>query len=193
MLILGLADSMCAGSHQNGVSMSTPPGTHVRLFLALWPPPAVHAALLAHAETWSWPAGARRTRPERQHITLHFLGNVDTVMLPRLRRELALPWEGCELVLDRTEVWPGGIAVLEAGEVPMPLQQLHAQLAERLLALDLPVERRRFRPHATLGRKATGALPPPLFTPLRWPAAPAYALVQSLPGGRGYETLQSFG
>jgi RNA 2',3'-cyclic 3'-phosphodiesterase len=166
---------------------------NLRLFLGLWPSPAVHAALLAHADAWSWPASARRTPPERMHITLHFLGDVDAALLPRLRRELAVQWEGCELVLDRAEVWPGGIAVLEAGEVPPALQRLHAQLAHRVVALDLPVEARRYRPHATLARKATGARPPTLFTSLRWPAGTAYALVQSLPGGAGYETLQSFG
>jgi 2'-5' RNA ligase len=153
----------------------------------------VHAALLAHADAWSWPASARRTPPERMHLTLHFLGDVDAALLPRLGEALSVPWEGCELVLDRAEVWPGGIAVLEAAEVPAALKQLHAQLAERLLALGLPVETRRYRPHATLARKALGARPPANFTPLRWPAGPAYALVRSLPGGRGYETLQSFG
>lgn len=165
----------------------------LRLFLALWPPPAVHAALLAHADAWSWPAGARRTRPQQMHITLHFLGDVDAALLPRLREELAVPWEGCELVLDRAEVWPGGIAVLEAGQVPTALKRLHAQLADRLLALDLPVDTRRYRPHATLARKALGGRPPAAFTPLFWPTGTAYALVQSRPGGRGYETLQSFG
>jgi 2'-5' RNA ligase len=173
--------------------MSAPPSPRLRLFLALWPPAQVHSALLAHAEAWAWPASARRTPPERQHITLHFLGHVDATLLPHLRRELAVAWEGCELVLDRAEVWPGGIAVVEAGEVPAALRQLHRLLADRLLALDVPVESRRYRPHATLARKAAGAQPPPLFTPLRWLAGPAYALVQSLPGGRGYETLHAFG
>jgi 2'-5' RNA ligase len=165
---------------------------NLRLFLALWPPPEAHAALIAHAGAWSWPASARRTPAERLHITLHFLGNLDAALLPRLRQELALSWDGCDLVLDRAEVWPGGIAVLEAGEVPTALQQLHARLAERLAALDLPVETRRYRPHATLARKATGAHAPASFAPLRWRAGSGYTLVQSLPGGRGYEILQSF-
>jgi RNA 2',3'-cyclic 3'-phosphodiesterase len=170
----------------------TRPAT-VRLFIGLWPPPAAHAALLAHADTWSWPAAARRTRPERLHVTLHFLGEVAGEHLPALRQGLAVAWSGCELVLDRPLVWPGGIAVLEASEVPGPLAGLHEALADRLRGLDMPVEARRYRPHVTLARKAAGARPPASFAPLRWQAGTGYALVQSLPGGRGYETLQSFG
>jgi 2'-5' RNA ligase len=171
--------------------MTPLPTPALRLFLGLWPPPAVHAALVAQADAWSWPASARRTRPEQLHITLHFLGQVDAALLPLLQRKLAVAWEGCELVLDRAEVWPGGIAVLEAGAVPPALMRLHTQLARRLVSLGLPVETRRYRPHATLARKAGGARPPAGLAPLRWPAGPGYALVQSLPGG-GYETLQPF-
>jgi RNA 2',3'-cyclic 3'-phosphodiesterase len=167
----------------------TPPP--VRLFLALWPSDATRAALLAHAQAWAWPAAARRTRPERLHLTVHFLGAVDAKLLPALRQELDVGWAGCELLLDRPQVWPGGIAVLEAGMVPPALAALHAGLAARLQAIGLPVEARRYRPHVTLARKAFHAQP--AAEPLRWQAGPGFALVQSLPGGRGYETLQAFG
>jgi RNA 2',3'-cyclic 3'-phosphodiesterase len=173
--------------------MSTPPLPPLRLFLALWPPAEVAAALQAHAEGWTWSAGARRTRPERLHITLHFIGEVAAADVVPLQEALPGSWEGCELVLDRAEVWPGGIAVLEATRVPQPLATLHEALADRLRARGLPVETRRFRPHVTFARKAQGSRPPATFSPLRWPAGPAYLLVQSLPGGRGYVPLQRFG
>jgi 2'-5' RNA ligase len=173
--------------------VSAAPPAPFRLFLALWPPPSVHQALLAHAGAWSWPPSARRTPPERLHVTLHFLGAVPSEQLPTLRRELAVPWNGCELALDRAQVWPGGIAVLEALTVPPPLAALHAALAGRLHALDIAVETRRLRPHVTFARKASGAQPPAHFAAVRWQAGPSYALVRSLPGGRGYENLQVFG
>lgn len=173
--------------------MPSPDPASQRLFIGLWPPPQVHSALLAHADTWTWPAGARRTPPERLHVTLHFLGQVATARIADLRAGLAVDAPAFELVLNRQEVWPGGIAVLEAGMVPPPLAALHAALAQRLTALGLPVEARRYRPHVTLARKATGASPPPSASPVHWRAGPGYALVRSLPGGRGYETLQSFG
>lgn len=162
-----------------------------RLFLALWPTDETRSAIEAHAAAWSWPAQARRTRPERLHITLHFIGTVPAERLPELRSRLQVDWEDCELQLDRAEVWPGGIAVLEAGTVPSPLARLQARLGERLGALELPVEERRYRPHVTLARKATGGRPP-AFPPLPWRARPGYALVQSLGGGAGYATLQAF-
>jgi 2'-5' RNA ligase len=149
--------------------------------------------LLAHADAWDWPASARRTRPERLHITLHFIGNVAADRLPELRQGLQVQWDPGELVLDRPTVWPGGIAVLEAQRVPPELQALHAALGDALLVLDLPVESRPWRPHVTLARKAFGAHPPMSAEPVQWRAARVYVLVQSLPGGRGYEPMESFG
>jgi 2'-5' RNA ligase len=173
--------------------MTTPPPASLRLFLALWPPPDVAANLQAVADAWSWSAGARRTRPERLHITLHFIGEVPAAELAPLQQALEVAWTGCELVLDRAEVWPGGIAVLEASEVPQPLQALHAALGERLRERGLPVEARRYRPHVTFARKAQGSQAPADRAPLRWSAGPGYLLMQSLPGGRGYLPLQRFG
>ena len=163
----------------------------VRLFLALWPSDATRAALLAHAQAWAWPPAARRTPAERLHLTVHFLGSVDTGLVPSLRKGLDVAWEGCELLLDRPQVWPGGIAVMEAGEVPPPLAALHARLGERLEGLGLALDARRYRPHVTRARKACAATPAP--APGRWQSRPGFALVQSLPGGRGYQDLQVFG
>lgn len=172
--------------------MTSVPPASLRLFLGLWPSPAMRSALQEHADVWQWPASARRTHPERLHITLHFLGEVPATRLADLQQGLAMHWAGCELVLDRAEVWPGGIAVLEAQEVPRELAQLHAQLGERLQELAMPVETRRYRPHVTFARKAVGARPPGGFAPLRWMAGPEFLLVRSLPGGRGYEPIQRF-
>ncbi len=173
--------------------MTTPGPPTLRLFLALWPAAEVRGALEAHARSWAWPPAARRTPGAEWHITLHFLGQVAQERLAALRAALDLRWAGCELSLDRAQVWPGGIAVLEAGTVPAELAALHAALAERLRALQLPVEPRRWRPHVTFARKAAGARPPAAFAPLRWPAAPGYALVQSVGNGGGYRTVQRFG
>lgn len=173
--------------------MQAAPPPALRLFLALWPPSGVLEALQAHAAEWSWPAQVRATRPERLHVTLHFLGAVDDARLPALRTSLAVPWSGAELVLDEARLWPGGIAVLQARAVPPALAALHAELAARLAALDVALEARPWRPHVTLARKAFGARPPAAFAPLRWRAAGSHALVRTLPGGRGYETLASFG
>ena len=173
-------------------SMPAAATAELRLFLALWPDASALEQLVALADGWSWPAQARRTAPGKLHVTLHFIGNVPAARLPDLRAGLEVEWSGCELSFDRATVWPGGIAVLEATRVPAPLARLHADLAERLRELGLPVESRPYRPHVTLARKGFGARAP-AFEPLRWRAGPGYALVRSVGGGRGYETLQSFG
>lgn len=169
------------------------PAVAQRLFLALWPDDALRDTLQQHARAWHWSDSARRTRPERLHVTLHFLGDVAADRVQALRSGLDVPWEGCELLLDRPRVWPGGIAVLEASTVPPALAALHARLRERFQELEMPVEERRYRPHVTLARKAFGSRPPAAMLPLTWRAAPAFDLIVSLPGGRGYETVQSFG
>lgn len=163
-----------------------------RLFLGLWPAAEVRAGIEANAAAWHWPPGARRTRPERLHATLHFLGDVPAARVDELREALDLGWEGCTLELDAGEVWPGGIVVLEASRVPPALAELHARLGEALHELGLPVEGRRYRPHVTLARKGQGARPP-AFTPIRWPLAGPYLLVRSLPGGGGYQPIQALG
>lgn len=165
-----------------------------RLFLGLWPPPGVRAAIEHVSTQWRWPAAARRTAPDRLHITLHFLGDVAVEQVPVLVEALRpLQWKGCTLELDRVEVWPGGIAVLEAGKVPPPLRQLHADLATVLAQLALPVESRRYRPHVTLARKAQGARPPVQPAAIGWPVAGGFMLLRSLPGGGGYLPVQAFG
>ena len=57
----------------------------LRLFIALWPDTRVRAALVESAGQWSWNAGAARERPERLHLTLHFLGDVPRHRAPALR------------------------------------------------------------------------------------------------------------
>lgn len=173
--------------------MNLPSDTTVRLFLGLWPGHDVRGALEAHAAAWGWPDRARRTDGDRLHLTLHFLGQRPAGEMPLLQRLLQVGWEGCELQLDRCTVWPGGIAVLESSTVPPALARLHAELARRLAEAGIPVDARPYRPHVTLARKASGARPPPGCPPLHWRVAPGFALVQSLPGGRGYRTLQCFG
>jgi 2'-5' RNA ligase len=164
-----------------------------RLFLALWPDAAQRERLQHLADEWLWPEAARRTRVERLHVTLHFLGAVPAPKAAALRQAPAVRWPGCELLFDRASVWPGGIAVLEATQVPAALQGLHAALGGLLEQLEIPVEQRRYRPHVTLARKAVGARPPAGGQPFALQAGPAYVLVRTLGGGRGYEVVQAFG
>lgn len=169
---------------------SRPPAP--RLFLALWPDAATRDAIAAWQSTWHWPGSAKLVAQERLHLTLHFIGNVAAARLPELAKSLRVPFETVELAFGHGKVWPGGIAVLRPHETPAPLLRLHAQLARELLSLELPVEERSWRPHVTLARKASGAVPPTAEAHVHWRADSGYVLVRSLANGGGYEVLERF-
>lgn len=153
-------------------------------------------ALQRVADRWTWPAGARRVPARDLHLTLHFLGAVPRDDVPALQAVLALPCPAFTLVLDRTEVWRHGIAVLAAAEVPPPLADLHAALGERLRAFGLRTETRAFRAHVTLARHAMRAVPPAEPPHVRWPVHDV-VLVESRGGvarAQGaYHVLQRYG
>ena len=154
------------------------PAGSSRLFVALWPGPRSRGALVDARERWPWPPPAAPVPQERLHLTLHFLGAVPRERLDALGDALALPFRAFDLVFGRPELWPHGIAVLCPHGTPEPLRQLHRDLAAALWRLGLPPEARPWRPHVTLARHATGALPPPAAPPWRWPVR-GYALVES--------------
>lgn len=165
--------------------------TPLRLFIALWPDPATRDAIASWQRTWTWPERAAPVQPERLHLTLHFLGNVPAQKLAALVGVLKVPWETFSLALVAPEVWSNGVAVLRPEPVPDGLLRLHAALAQRVAAFDLPLDARPYRPHITLARRAVGARTPQAPR-LQWQIAQAYVLARSLPGGAGYQVLERF-
>jgi 2'-5' RNA ligase len=145
-----------------------------RLFIALWPTPAVRGALCAEQGRWCWPAGVALAPADNLHLTLHFIGAMPAVRVPDVI-------QGLTLELDAPDVWPNRCAVWCASQTPTALAVLHGALAQALCALDLPVESRPFRPHVTLARHAAGAAPPMACAALHWPVR-GFALVQSAAG-----------
>jgi len=170
-----------------------------RLFLALWPGTRERASLLAYQQQCAWPRGSSPVKAERLHLTLHFIGAVERSRGPEIAAGLQLPvaaagtFDAFELSLTRAEIWPRGLAVLRAPEVPDALQQLHADLGKALRALHLPVESRPLRPHVTLARRAAASLLPKEPPSLRWPID-SYVLVESTLGaGGGYRLWRRYG
>ena len=164
-----------------------------RLFLALWPAPEESDRLREYFRQWTWPKGSTPVQADRMHLTLHFIGAVPAAHVPEIGAGLQVPIRPCELRPTQAAIWPRGIAVLQATQIPDGLAQLHADLARALRALGLPVEARRFRPHLTLARRAAGAVPPAVAPDLRW-RVDAYALVESVLGhGGGYTIRQRYG
>lgn len=164
-----------------------------RLFLALWPDEHVRAQIAAHADQWHWPSGAQRYSPQDWHVTLHFLGNVDADRVPEIAAAVNLPCPPFELRLDQPRLWPHGLAVLCAQELPAELQALHAQLGQALSELGLALETRPYQAHVTLARHAAAASPPRDAEPVLWPVR-GLALVESTRDkAQRYRVLRQYG
>lgn len=170
--------------------MDTPTDS-ARLFLALWPGDAVREALRIRRDAWTWLRGAAPVPVGKLHLTLHFLGAQPRARLPELLDGFVVPFDPFTITIDAPAIWHNGVAVLEAHAVPAALLDLHARLAGALVALGLAPERRPYRPHVTLARRAVGAVAPPDAAPLDW-TADGYALVESHLGGDGYRVLRAY-
>ena len=160
--------------------------TTARLFVALWPDTAVRATLADWRDACIWPARAAVVATPKLHLTLHFIGEVAADRLPAIVRDLRVPLQPFELVLDQCAAWPRGLVVLQSSDTPAALLALHAACTDALRALDLPLQRRLLRAHVTLARDAAGASLQQRT--LRWRVGEV-ALVRSHPGPRGYEVL----
>ena len=152
-----------------------------RLFLALWPDPALRHLLAGRRDAWTWPKGAAPVHADKLHVTLHFLGSLPSERLPELLDGVAVPFEPFRLDLTHAALWHNGIAVLEPSLTPPGLAALHGRLSDALLALGLQPEARRYRPHVTMARRATGATVPADGPPVLWDVR-SYALVESKNG-----------
>ncbi|WP_374675771.1 RNA 2',3'-cyclic phosphodiesterase [Ideonella sp.] len=168
-----------------------PAGATARLFLALWPDePATLQGLRAWQAALRWPASARPTAAANLHLTLHFIGAVPRERLAEVADGLRVPAVHTDITLSEWTVWPHGVAVLAPRAVPAALLELHGRLAERLAALQLPVDTRPWRPHATLARRAAGAAlagAPP--APVTWPVRQGHVLAES---ASGYHLLRRY-
>jgi 2'-5' RNA ligase len=174
------------------VTAHAPPGGQARLFLALWPTPAVRAGLLAWRDAFAWPAHAAPVGAAELHLTLHFIGAVPRAALDALLPRFAAPVPAFELRFGRPELWPGGLAVLVPHAVPDALLALHATLRAALEGAALRTETRPFRPHVTLARRAHGVRLVEPAPPVRWRVR-GHVLVESRSGPAGrYVVLRHY-
>jgi 2'-5' RNA ligase len=138
----------------------------VRLFVAAVPPPAA-LLHLAGALPRDLPGGLRWLEPERWHLTLAFLGEVPEQRLGTLTAALgaaAVPGEGYGLRLAGAGTFPprGRPTVLWVGiesTVDGAADRLGVAagaVARAARGAGVPVERRPFRAHLTVGRWRPG-------------------------------------
>lgn len=160
-----------------------------RLFLALWPEPALREQLTAWRDQWEWPLGAAPVMDDKLHLTLHFLGDQPSARLPEMLDGFAVPFSRFRLRLGTAAVWPGGIAVLEPAHQPPELLLLHRHLGQALLDLELTPEARAYKPHVTMARRANHANMPAAPAHLDWDVC-GYCLVESR--GGSYTVLRQY-
>ncbi|MYD15087.1 MAG: RNA 2',3'-cyclic phosphodiesterase, partial [Gemmatimonadetes bacterium] len=133
----------------------------LRLFFALWPPEDVRERL------WESLAPLRRARPgvrwvppERYHVTLRFLGDTPTGLLPSLKLAADALGEHRAFRAGFTGpgVFPprGAPRVFWVGITPGPLPRMRGILDAALTREGIAPERRRFTPHITVGRARSG-------------------------------------
>lgn len=164
-----------------------------RLFFALWPPPEVQGALARRAREALDGRRARLVPQENVHLTLAFLGEVDAGVregaesVARTVRSRAF-----NLTLDRLGYWARR-GLLWAGPAHPPAEV--ADLADGLgrglsEVCGLERERRTFRPHLTLARKAPKLPSRTVIEPVEWPVERFVLVASELDhGGPAYSIV----
>lgn len=126
-----------------------------RSFLACWPGASVHTALYHRAAQMRDQVGGRIIRPENLHVTLAFLGPLNSHQLEAVRQCCAPLPRRFEIELDRIGFFRKGGIVWAGSRSPDPeLSRFVEDLRDCLRRLGFRVENRPFVPHITLLRKA---------------------------------------
>ena len=164
----------------------------MRLFFALWPPPATAQAL----EDWTGKVreetGGKPMRAENIHLTLAFLGEADRKIASTAAKRVrgaahALPIEQAQHWKHNDIVWAG------PWTAPAELQDLVKQLDQALSEESFVLEKRPFAAHVTLLRKARAPKSLPPLPRAEWPVN-EFLLVRShaVREGSTYEPLERF-
>lgn len=143
---------------------------------------AVEALRARHGPQGRW------LKPERYHMTLHFLGTFSELPLERIASacsaagSVKLP--AFELVLDRSGHFSKGIGWLGCARPGARLQLLWEELRKALAHAQVGVQgHSAFKPHVTVLRDARDALPDEPMDPVSWPVR-EFVLIDSVLGQR---------
>ncbi len=163
-----------------------------RLFFALWPDNETRQALASlsqfiPAKQFKW------VQPHNLHVTLVFLGQVDSEVEALLKQSAAaIAAQPFTLIFDGLSYWsnPGILCLTSLQSAPDEAMMLASELAATAAGYGLQVDARPYTPHITLARHAR-YLPDVRFAPIIW-RAEAFCLVESCsePGGVCYKVIQ---
>lgn len=141
-----------------------------RIFFALWPDDATRAKLAAAAAKIPLQRPARRVPDYNLHLTLHFVGSVDSGVVDCMRLQArCVESARFEFAIDDSGRFAGaGVGWLGCSAVPDALYRLHEGLGQALMRCDYSPDARVFRPHVTVARKLRSAPTPPAFAAIAW-------------------------
>lgn len=168
-----------------------------RVFFALWPDSATRAALARETERLHGQFGGRPTRATTLHLTLVFIGAVPRERLDDLVDAACSIQAGAfDVNFDRIGCWRHNkVAWIAPTQIPERLGALVSDLERALAECGIDFDRRDYRPHVTLARKAECRAVPPaeMDCAIRWPAR-EFVLVESRLSavGAGYEVVARF-
>ncbi len=156
-----------------------------RVFFAIWPDDMAQkqlAALTEQLQAESLCSG-RRTQAENIHLTLVFLGDVDPGKLEVLCKAVdgikSFHSRAFDMVIEEIRYWKHNRIVYAATRtVPRELTDLVSAIQNVLFAAGFSFERRAYKPHITLMRKASCHALPKLEEPIAWRAR-EWVLVKS--------------
>ena len=159
-------------------------GEPIRVFFAIWPKEAVWRQLCDLSEKLELVCGGRRTRTESIHLTLIFLGEMETSQLHTLCLAAnTVRGQVFNFIVEGIRYWKlNRLVYAETGETPLELFDLVGSLKNTLSAYGFSFDHRTFTPHITLVRKVQRHVLPMslihLVEPIVWPVN-EYILVKS--------------
>lgn len=166
-----------------------------RLFYALWLPADLVEPVGKRARLVAEHSRGRAQQEHQLHMTVHFLGPVLPTSVPAALAAGASVSSGpFDLTLDEMEFWPPAqVLCLVCLRPPPGLLALADQLRRATTDIVLRPDRRNFRPHVTLARRARRMPRLDRTVPMAWPVR-EFSLVESTPvrGGSRYETLATW-
>lgn len=157
-----------------------------RLFFALWPDERQRELLRDALRPVLTSLEGDHVDRRNWHVTLVFIGAFPEEQVPFLQEAVeAIRMEPVRLRFDSVVHWHRPrIACLQPVTTPQSLTNLVASLEYKLQAFDVQPEKRAYRPHITVAKRARVFEELPLARPLdlEWER---FELVESLPSDKG--------
>ena len=167
-----------------------------RLFFALWPADSVRTQLLKNYHDISALQGKGRClRPGNLHLTLHFLGNIESsrvaCFVSQAKRVHASAFV---LTLDRFGHFSKPrVAWIGCQQIPSALTDLQLKLGKFISECAFEPENRAYNPHVTMARKINQVPNDIVISPIVW-QIDEFVLVKSVthPAGVEYQVKETF-